>query len=141
MAIPLDLKKYLENSASRKIRFRFGEVREIELFSADELDEKVFDVQTSHYYLNGEYPEDDNAKFEYRGLDLVKSCSGYSPVGVLIWFVDLSSYGSWDCDHHTIMTFPEVTWSEILEEPDIYFNAQWYPRNVDHEYLKPWRKY
>ena len=138
MFTPSDLKKYLETSSNRKMRFRFGEIKEVELFTFDELEVKVFDVQTTHYYLNGEYSEDDDQKYEYRGLNLVKNCNSYSPEGILVWFIDLFSYGSWDCDHHTIMLFTEISWTEILKEPDIYFNAQWYPKNVDHKYIKPW---
>lgn len=138
MYIPSDLKKYLNTPCGRHMKFRFGEIQEVELFSLEELVLKTFDVQTDHYRLNGEYLEDSNQVYEYRGLDLVKSCNSYSPEGILIWFIDLFSYGAWDYDHHTIMLFPEISWTEILEEPEIYFNAHWYPKNVDHVYVKPW---
>lgn len=137
-SIPDDLHQYLRDNPNARLQLGEGEIQELTLFSLEELATKAFDVDTCDYYLNGELEEDLELSYEFEGVDLVKNCDAYDPLGILIWFPALGAYGSWDCDHHTIMIYPGKSWSEIMQAPTWYFNGQWNPENVAHEHLKPW---
>ena len=103
------------------------EVGTVTLFAPDELALKMFTI----------YKKDGFNKDKFRGVDLVKSCKDYDPEGVMVWFPALKVYGQWDCDHHEIIVFPGVTWTDIAKAPKRYFNAQWEPDDVLHRYLQP----
>jgi len=138
--IPGDLRDYLSVSSNRTLTFDDGEIRKVTLFAPEKLQLCTFDVDTYQFHLDGEFEQDPEKLYKFEGVDLVQSCEGYSPNGVLIWFPALQAYGSWDCDHHTILLYPDVTWTQIMMKPVLYFNGQWYPEQVAGEYLRPWKK-
>ena len=138
MDIPDDLREFLDNPGNRKFRCHRGEIREATFFAPDELSSRVFDVCTSDFALNERWERDPQLKFEFPGVDLIKSCNSYPPEGILIWFPSLGLYGSWDCDHHSIMVFPGASWTELCRELGSYINAPWNPDWVEHRYLRPW---
>lgn len=74
-------------------------------------------------------------------VDLVASCEGYNPKGILIWLPDFELFGTWDGDHWDVRVFPGVTWTGIVSNPIKYINAQWYPDEIANEFLVPWHKY
>ena len=135
MSIPTDLRDYLSVEANRRLGFSDGEVRDVTLYPLEELSTRTFDVDTCDF---DELPADFDRRYEYKGVDLVKTCKPYNPIGVLIWFASLNSFGAWDCDHHRIRLFPGKSWTEIMREPVWYFNGQWYPEKIEHKQLKPW---
>jgi hypothetical protein len=75
--------------------------------------------------------------YEVQGISLVKWCPNYRPKGIMVWFPTLEAYGSWDCDHHSIMVFPRIGWPDIVRRPELYFNGGWHPERVAHRYLRP----
>ncbi|MEM7013543.1 MAG: hypothetical protein AAF585_18880, partial [Verrucomicrobiota bacterium] len=60
------------------------------------------------------------------------------PEGVLIWFPDWKEFGTWDCDHLRILTFPETEWWELADDLGSYVNAQWERDYVIHREINPW---
>lgn len=141
MDIPDDLRQYLTVPTNRSLRFADGEVSDLTLYSPEELKESVFRVSTADFALQEGWEGWDtmpHERYAYRGVDLVKSCDGYGPEGIMVWFPELGAYGQWDCDHHKIIVFVGLKWSDILKDPQRYFNAQWYPERVSHNYLRPW---
>lgn len=130
--LPSDLIKFLQSGESLEISMCDGEVQSAELRSIDELKASYFRIESDVY--------DDEGLFEnseIKGYSLIKSADGYDPDGVLVWFPDLEEYGAWDCDHHSIITFPSATWSQIITDPTWYINGQWYPDRIEHRKITP----
>jgi hypothetical protein len=139
--LPDDLTEFL-SSSERSWKLDGGEVREITLCTAADVLLKRFDIDSYDFYLNGPLTADPEERFEYDGYDLVQNCSSYAPEGILVWFPEWNEYGSWDCDHHVIHTYPGVTWSQIVSAPTWYVNGQWYPDKVRWILrLNPWAEY
>ncbi len=136
--IPQDLRTFLSEPANRTITCTDGEVRQAELFGPDELVLRTFNVRSYALFTAGLLSTDIEENREYQGYDLIKSCPAYDPEGILIWFPDWNQYGSWDCDHHSIITYPDATWTDIAKDPTWYVNGQWYPEQVKHVVVNPW---
>jgi hypothetical protein len=127
VTIPDDLRESLATPANRKITLKGCEVAWVKLFAPDELAMRMFTI----------YKKDGLHKDRFGGIDLVKECESYDPNGIMVWFSALKVYGQWDGDHHKIIVFPNVSWSNIAANPAPYFNAQWVPHFVPHRYLRP----
>jgi len=129
--IPDDLLAFLADPANRRLEFApGGEVEQLELFPPDELSEEAFTFL-------GPGPWGDRQMHEISGIGLTKSCPNYQPEGIMVWFPSLGLYGSWDCDHHEIMVFPGIRWTDVMRRAQAYFNASWYPESVAHRFLQP----
>lgn len=124
--LPSDLVTYLESPSIPLFSMAEGEVRTAELLS-------LADLQCTPYHIEPDSDEEDGV--EFMGYSLLKSAGAYDPDGVLAWFPELGEYGAWDCDHHTLITFPGVAWSDIVAEPIWYINGQWYPERVKHRVI------
>jgi hypothetical protein len=140
MPIPHDLLDFLSRPENRKVTLTEGEVRQIELYSPEELRIQKFTVDGNELFLNGPLSFDPGETREYEGYPLVKRCNDYSPDGVLVWFPEFSAYGAADCGHGRILLYPGVSWSQICREPTWYYNGQWYPQRVPHKEVNPWQK-
>ena len=128
ITIPDDLRKFLAKPANRKLTMKGSGVSPVTLCAPDELTARMFTI----------YKRDGFNHERFRGVDLVKACKNYDPEGVRIWFPALKMYGQWDCDHHKINVFPGATWTDIIEDPKPYFDAQWEePVGIPCRYLKP----
>ena len=42
---------------------------------------------------------------------------------MLLWLPEEEQYGTWDCDHAELMSFPGVTWTDIAADPLEYIMA------------------
>jgi hypothetical protein len=128
--LPSDLAAYLERPNLPSFSMTEGEVRTAELLPLAEL-------QCAAYHIKSDSDEDDGGEegVEFMGYSLLKSAGAYDPDGVLAWFPELGEYGAWDCDHHTMITFPGVTWPDIAADPIWYINGQWYPERVKHRVI------
>ena len=141
MELPDDLRAFLARPENRVIPLPGCQIREATLFAPEELREVERDVGTADVALQEGWDVDDEMSHQYygyRAVELVKACHNYSPSGMMLWLPDLGMYGQWDCDHHKIITFPGVSWRDIVREPARYFDAMWQPDRVAHEYLRPW---
>lgn len=131
--IPDDLRAFLTDSSNRRLEFAPGrEVEQVELFPPDQLLEDSFT-----FLGQADSFEDEPMYYVIRGIGLAKSCRDCRPAGIMVWFPSLGLYGSWDDDHHVIMVFPGVRWTDIMRRPGVYFNASWFPESVEHRYLQP----
>ncbi len=136
--LPKDLVEFLEKPTNRTVVLNEGEVREVVLYAPDEIPKKKFDVDSHELWLNGLLGKDPEERREYEGYDLLEKSGGYDAEGVLVWFPEWKEYGSWDCDHHRIITYPGVSWIDIAAAPTWYINGQWYPDKVKHREVNPW---
>lgn len=135
--IPKDLHAFLSGS-DRRIVMTAGEIREAVFFAADKLRLKTFDVDSGELFSRGLLEENPDETREYQGYDLIESCNDYDAEGILIWFPGWKEYGSWDLDHHRIITYPNVAWKKIAKQPTWYINGQWYPDKIPHREINPW---
>lgn len=141
MNIPDDLHAFLLRPENRTLLLPGCQVAEVALFAPDELNEVSRDVGTADFALQEGWDDWDtmpHQRYDFRAVELVKTCRNYSPQGIMLWLPDIGVYGQWDCDHHKIITFPGVSWSDIVRNPTLYFDAMWNPSRVAHEYLRPW---
>ena len=138
--LPKDLIEYLQQPANRTIIMSQGEVRKAVFFSPEKIKKQKFDVNSYEFYLNGPLKKDPEETREYEGYDLLKEAGSYQPEGVFVWFPEFKAYGSWDCDHHKIVIYPGVSWTEIAKDPTWYINGQWYPENISYYEINPWVK-
>jgi len=143
MELPADLLAFLSQPEKRTIALPGCQIREAVLFAPEELNECEFDVGTADFALQEGWKNWDTRRhwsYTYRAIDLVKACQNYSPKGIMFWLPDLKVYGQWDGDHRKILAFPKATWSDIMREPAPYFDAQWNPEGVPHEFVRPWEE-
>jgi hypothetical protein len=140
--IPEDLLAFLSQNHASSLRWGQPypvEVEEAIFFEIDEISFRNFELDTDEYFLNHDEPGNDpKLTYDIPGIDLIKQIDAYSPDGVLIWFPLFGEYGSWDCDHGTIVMMPNLSWTEIAKDPARYVNVQWYPDRVNHSFLRPW---
>ena len=75
------------------------------------------------------------------GVNLVAECDDYDPCGLLMWLPIERRYAVWDHGHWYMGVFdPEQTWTDIVQSPAKYINAQWDGEDSDVPAtpLKPW---
>ena len=131
--LPADLISFLKSADSLIISMDEGEVRRAELLPLDELKIDRFRIESEEYDDEGVAEVSE----EFEGYSLLKTADGYDPGGVLVWLHELKEFGAWDCDHLTLITFPDVTWSEIIAAPTWFINGQWYPDRIAHRKVAP----
>ena len=137
-SLQIELREYLSNPENLIIKLDAGELMSVRLHALDQVPLTMFDVNSSELFMNRPLKNDPEETREYQGFDLVADCEDYQPEGIMIWFPEWQRFGSWDCDHHTIMTFPHAQWADIVKAPTWYFNGQWYPDKIEHEEVNPW---
>lgn len=115
--LPADLVEFLQTTSNRTMEMKEGEVRTAVLYGLAEIQKKIFDVDSFDLCLNGPLDHDPEEIRQYEGYDLIKEAGDFEAEGVLVWFPDWNEYGSWDCDHHRIITYPGVTWRDIAAAP------------------------
>lgn len=138
--IPKELIEYLAIQENRCITMSEGEIRRVNFYAPEDIKKKTFDVNSYELFLNGLLENDPDEIKEFVGYDLIQEVNDYDPEGILIWFIDLEMYGTWDCDHHRIFVFPNKSFLDIMTKPSIYINALWYPEKVENHELNPWLK-
>jgi hypothetical protein len=58
-------------------------------------------------------------------VDLVADSEDYDPRGLLSWIVSLRRFGCLDAEHGDVLTFPGARWTDIVNDPLTYLDAQW----------------
>jgi len=64
-------------------------------------------------------------------VDLIAECEGFDAWGILVWLPDIQKFGTWDSDHRELKVFSKAKWSDIIEYPIKYLNAQWKPTGAE----------
>ena len=108
MSIPQELHDFLSKPENRHVTLSEGEVRDIELFSSEELCLQNFTVDGSELFEIGLLSVKPGETREFEGYPLVKRCNDYSPAGVLVWFPKLGAFGTADCGHGRVLIYPGV---------------------------------
>lgn len=138
--LPKDLVVFLQNGNQLDYDPASCEIGAAKLKSLNEISYIELSIDSSDSPLKDFDP---NAEASFGGsycvpaIDLVGHCDDYSPVGILVWFPDLSVYGTYDPDHLDAWVFPDCSWEDIVKDPPKFLNTQWvYPK--DFQYLVPW---
>lgn len=145
MNIPIDCFEFLSNEDWLRFFYEGDcdfEVKRVELVQASYLQEVNVPLR-SRYYRDQigckDAPSDKN--WEYKAVPLVLRDFDemFAPHSLLLWFPDLSRYGSWDNTHHIIFIFPNVSWAGIIAELFEYINSPWDLSSSLHQPFMPWR--
>ena len=126
-ALPPDIAAFLRGDRTLNCEFSDCEigrfafhpldgVPQIELFLSTQGDDWIDDDPHSgigHYVVDA--------------LDLLASCDDYDPAGLFVYVPQLELYGSFDCDHESLIVYPNLTWPAFSADPVRYINAAWGP--------------
>jgi len=140
--LPQDLITFLQTNKTLKYDPVECEAGLITLFPVSELTlgEVYIDSEASPL-IKTDPRAGEKGYYSVPAVNLVADCEGYDPEGILIWLPEQELFGTWDCDHWDVRVFADVKWTDIVNDPVKYINAQWSPDRVDNEYLIPWPKY
>jgi len=69
--------------------------------------------------------------------DLVAESERYDAEGLLSWIVALKQFGCVDPEHGDVISFPDLTWTELANDPLRYLDAQWADDHIGLRAL-PW---
>src|SRR5262249_50873746 len=140
LGLPPDLTAFLRAGSQLEFDHRQTEVGPIKLRPLAHLKFNEFKVTTKGTPLENKDPRrGDEGYYALRVVDLIGECDAHSPGGLLAWFCDYGVYGAWDPDHHTAITFPNLSWSKIVADPAKYLDAQWDPDPKVAKYIEPWK--
>ncbi len=84
---------------------------------------------------------DDPGSYFVPAYDLLESCEGFDPTGLLVYVPSLGVYGTHDCDHEDMRIFPRLTWWNIVADPPLYLNALWYHQRCVGTVVNPVGKF
>ncbi len=132
--LPPDFASYLKSDPSRRITMKDGEVRSAEFLSHGELQLEWFHVEEEEEDYDEE-KEPPSAHF--LGFSLLKTAGSYDSWGVFLWLPQFREFGGWDQDHHAMISYPNVSWEQIIRDPTWFINGQWYPDQIPHRKITP----
>lgn len=105
----------------------------------------VGNLSLDEIWLHPESKEDPNfgadGYYNIPAVSLTGECENYDPEFILLWLPNEKLYGTWDCDHWQLTTFPKAKWADIALNPAPYLDAQWNPNSVKRGGIKPWKTY
>jgi hypothetical protein len=81
--------------------------------------------------------EDMEGLYQIDAYDLVAESELYDTEGLLCWIVALKRLGCVDPEHGDVITFPDLTWTELAANPLPYLDSQWAGDDVGVRVL-PW---
>ena len=119
-----------EENGSQTITFRtLEEINKVVLYV--NVDEYVDNYGDSPTHLAGNY-------YPIEAYDLLSDFPGYRAFGILVWIPGISEFGAYDEDHCVLRTFPNKSFTNLLENPRGYFNCMWYSDEFENHLLRPW---
>jgi hypothetical protein len=74
-------------------------------------------------------------------ISLTEDCEEDDSEYILLWLPHERLFGTWDSDRWLLTVFEHSTWTDIVENPITYINAQWYPDSQTSKHFIPWPKY
>ena len=141
--LPADLLEFLSNRQQLEYDFASVEAGAVKL-------NVLADLELGEVWINSdESPlgEDDphageDGYYTVPAVSLTGESEVYDPEFILLWLPNEKLFGTWDCDHWDLYTFPNTSWENITSNPAKYLDAQWsdYERKIS-EYFKPYPKY
>jgi hypothetical protein len=143
MNLPGDLVEFLNSNQQLDYDFDKCEPGKVELKSLAELTLEEVWIDSEECPLQEDDPHrGEEGYYAVPAVSLTGECDGYDPDFILLWLPNEKMFGTWDCDHLDLLIFPNVTWSDIVNDPLKYVNAQWDNQNhKTSEYFKPYPKY
>lgn len=127
--LPPDLLAFLDSGEGFTYRPNQCECGAVTLYPAREV--KLIELRVNSYgsdWVAADPHKDDIGSYIVPAYDLVASCEGYLPRGILVYVPALECYATHDDDHGDLRVFPaETTWAEIADHPTLYLNENWYP--------------
>ncbi len=135
--LPDDLVAFLHDGRQFEYDSNAAEIGRIKLKRDTDLVRSIITTLTGcqsiiddpYNFLEGSYQID--------VYDLVKESEDYDVEGLFCWIVELQRFGSVDPEHGDVITFPNLTWTELTKNPMPYLDAQWSGDEVGVRVL-PW---
>ena len=84
---------------------------------------------------------DEYGYYAVPAVSLTGACKAYDPEFILLWLPREQQFGTWDSDHWVLTVFGQTTWTNIVDDPFDYINAQWHPAVQTGRRFIPWPKY
>lgn len=142
MNLPEDLTRFLSDGRQLDFDPARCETGRITLNGLEDLKAETFNLQTYATPLETEDPHwEDGGYYHIPAVSLVKECEDYEPRFLLVWLPQEGVFGTGDEEHGHLLTFPGVTWTDIVAGPIPYLEANWNPEDGRSVYLRPWPKY
>jgi hypothetical protein len=127
VAIPDDLREFLRKKKQLEYDASECEPGQIKLLplSKLKLGEVWINAEAKKKKRGGDPHAGEEGYYAIPAVNLVAEAEEYEPDFILLWLPEEELYGTWDCDHWELLVFPDVTWTDIAEDPLPYVAAQW----------------
>lgn len=102
-----------------------SDIGAITLKGMDQLTRSTVEVFPGCQALIDDPYEDLEGLYQIEVVELIATSEDYDPEGLFCWIVALGCYGCIDPEHGDVFTFPGVSWTQIVEAPLTYLDAQW----------------
>lgn len=91
--------------------------------------------------LEGDPNLHEDGFYSVPAVSLTGKCASYDPEFILLWLPNEKLFGTWDCDHWSLLVFPKASWSDIVASPAPHLNSQWDPDCTVGNAIAPWTRY
>lgn len=118
MSLPEDLMEYLDSGSALQYDESTCECGTVTLHRADSIRK-----------IKLQFGSNEEGEQSVAAYDLVATCEGYSPEGILVFVPSIKMFGSYDTDHRELYVYPKKSWSHISAAPLAFLNAQWFPQD------------
>jgi hypothetical protein len=121
-------------------RFADGHgVDAVTFYRAEEIPSVTLWVSMDNYIDNYDETESNTGlHYGIEAFDLLSRVPGYRAFGILVWLRTCNEFATCDDDHCVLRSFPSVTLQDVLQSPELYINAGWYPDRVENKLVRPW---
>ena len=136
--LPDEAVEFLRAGGQLQYDYRLSEAGEVKLKRLDDLSLGEVWVDTN---IPGDPHFGEEGYYASPAGSLTGECPDYDPEFILLWLPEEKLFGTWDCDHWVLKTFPNTSWSEIVARPAGYINAQWDVNDQPGSMVVPWQKY
>ena len=126
-ALPSDLVAFLRGDRSLNCDLSDCEIGAFTFHPLDAVTEIELLLSTQGDEWIADDPYGGNGHYVVLAHDLLASSEDYDPLGLFVYVQQLSAYGSFDCDHESLIIYPDLTFTDFLTAPVRYINAAWGP--------------
>lgn len=77
--------------------------------------------------IDGKMQEQFKGKYSLKYIELLEE-----DLAAFVWLPQLKCFGSIDIDHQVVLAYDDVTWDEIIEDPNFYIDGT--QADVEWEY-------
>lgn len=123
--LPSDLLAFLSSGSQLKYDVDKSTIGPIVLKSGAELSRDTITTFPGCQSIIDDPYQDLDGLYQIEVYDLVAESDHYQAEGLLCWIIALQCFGVVDPEHGDVLTFPGVTWTNIVRSPTTYLDAQW----------------